>query len=415
MDERKLPAAALWGLGLSQIVGYGTLYYAFSILVPDIAREFGCTEQWVFGAFSAALLIGSFAAPIAGRLADRLGAGRLMATGSAGAALALVLAALSPGPVSFCLSLALMQLVSATVLYSTAFVAIVQIGGKTAARSIVHLTLIAGFASTLFWPLTSWLHAWMSWRQVFLLYAAFNVGLCLPIHLWLARLTSRRDAGDRPRPASGTETAIAGPVARGQLLFTLMLLGFAVEGYALSAVLVHMVPLTHALGLGTFGIYIATLFGPSQVASRFINLIFGGNLSQIWLAVISALLLPLGLAILLPTSPWIVGAVVFAIFTGLSSGLTSIVGGTLPLELFGREGYGKRLGWCTSARQFMSAIAPVSMSASMSGIGVVPSLWLVVGIALLGATAFLAIPVAARQRTSASPTNPANASCEPNA
>lgn len=401
MDDQKLPVSALCGLGLTQIIGYGTLYYAFSILVPDIARQLGWSEQWVFGAFSGSLLAGSLVAPTAGQWADRLGAGRLMAVGSAGAAISLLITAAAPGPITFCLALALTQVVSATVLYSTAFVAIVQIGGRKAQKSIVHLTLIAGFASTLFWPLTSWLHDWMSWRQVYLLFALLNIGICFPIHVWLARLSSSKVGGEQPTHSS----APAVSSAKGQLIFVLMLIGFAIEGYALSAVLVHMVPLTQALGLGAFGIYVASLFGPSQVASRFINLLFGGGLSQTWLAVIATLFLPLGLAILLPTSPWIVGAVAFAICMGLGSGLTSIVGGTLPLELFGREGYGKRLGWCTSAKQFTSAIAPVSMSASMSAVGVVPSLWIVALIGMVGAMAFLAIPLIPRQRMVLVPLN----------
>ncbi len=397
MDDRRMPASAIWGLGLTQIVGYGTLYYAFSILVPDIAREFGWTEQWVFGAFSASLLTGSLAAPTAGRLADHIGAGRLMAAGSAAAAVSLLLTALAPGPITFFLALALMQVVSATVLYSTAFVAIVQLGGGSAQKSIVHLTLIAGFASTLFWPLTSWLHEWMTWRQVFLLYVLLNVLVCVPIHLWLARLSRGNTAVDVAVTAAVSEPISAARGRAGQLVFALMLIGFAVEGYALSAVLVHMVPLTLALGLGGFGLYVAALFGPAQVASRFINLLFGGGLSQTWLAVIAALLLPAGLMVLLPTSPWMVGAVLFALLTGLGSGLTSIVAGTLPLELFGKAGYGRRLGWCTSAKQFTSATAPFAMSASMAEMGVVPSLWVVACIALIGAAAFLAIPLVLRR------------------
>ncbi|WP_244489965.1 MFS transporter [Rhizobium sp. Leaf391] len=264
MDDRKLPVSALWGLGLTQITGYGTLYYAFSILVPDIARQLGWSEQWVFGAFSGSLLAGSLVAPTAGHWADRIGAGRLMAVGSVGAAISLLLTAAAPGPITFCLALALTQNVSATVLYSTAFVAIVQIGGREAQKSIVHLALIAGFASTLFWPLTSWLSDWISWRQVYLLFALLNIGICFPIHLWLARLSSSKVAGEQPAQSSTSAVSSTTPSSKGQLIFVLMLIGFAIEGYALSAVLVHMVPLTLALGLGASGIYIASLFGPSH-------------------------------------------------------------------------------------------------------------------------------------------------------
>lgn len=59
-----------------------------------------------------------------------------------------------------------------------------------------------------------------------------------------------------------------------------MLVGFAIEGLVLSSILTHMVPLTAALGLGTAGILVAAVFGPAQVASRFVNMVFGGKLSQ---------------------------------------------------------------------------------------------------------------------------------------
>lgn len=125
----------------------------------------------------------------------------------------------------------------------------------------------------------------------------------------------------------------------------------------------------------------------------------GGGLPQMWLAVIAAVLMPIGVVILLSTIPWFAGAVLFAICMGLGSGLTSIVGGTLPLELFGRNGYGSRLGWCTSAKQITSAIAPVLMSMSMAGIGVHGSLWVVTGAGLAGAGAFALIPFVLRDRT----------------
>lgn len=389
--DRKLPLWALAGLGATQIVGYGTLYYAFSILAADMARDLGKSNAWVFGAFSLALLIGSFLAPAAGRLADRFGAGRMMAGGSAAAALTLALAAASPGPITFALSLIAMQAVAATVLYATAFTAIVQAGGRTASASIVHLTLIAGFASTLFWPLTAWLHTFLTWRAIFMAFAAANLVICFPLHLALSRLTIPAAAG-KPEPATEGEL----PPPGNMLLFGLMLAGFAIEGYALSAVLAQLVPLTQALGLGASGLIVATLFGPAQVASRLVNLFFGRGLSQAWLAVIAASLLPIGLAILLWTSPWFAGAVLFAVAAGLGSGLTSIVGGTLPLELFGRRGYGQLIGWSTFAKQVPAAVAPFAMSASLSSVGVVLSLWLVAAVGMAAVAAFMAIPVALR-------------------
>ncbi|WP_439616424.1 MFS transporter [Shinella sp.] len=278
--------------------------------MPDIARDLVVSEPWVFGAFSVALLVGAFVAPTSGKLADRWGAGRVMAFGSIGSAGTLVLTALTPSAWAFAVALALMQVVSAGVLYSTAFTAIIQAGGRKAQNSIVHLTLIAGFASSLFWPLTTWLHSAMTWREVLLLYAALHIVVCLPVHWRLARLTSGAVADAHRADVSLKETVVQ---QNRNLVFLLMLLGFAIEGYALSAMLVHIVPLTHALGLGAAGLVVASLFGPAQVASRLINLVFGGDLSQVWLAVIAAVLMPIGIVVLLGTTPSFTGAVVFAV------------------------------------------------------------------------------------------------------
>lgn len=392
-SEQKLPLWALIGLGASQNIGYGTLYYAFSVLVPDIARDLGKSEQWVFGAFSIALLVGSLAAPFSGSLADRIGAGRLMAIGSVLAATCLFMMSMSPGPLTFAISLALTEVISATVLYATAFTAIVQAGGKRAQTSIVHLTLMAGFASSMFWPLTSWMHGFLSWRDVYIVFAVLNLAVCFPVHLALARLTTSAVSVSKANPLPDAPVQA---VANRNLLFFLMLFGFAIEGYALSAILVHMVPLTQALGMGAAGLVVASLFGPSQVASRLINLVFGGELPQRWLALIATLLIPLGLTILMLTTPSISGAVLFAICFGLGSGLTSIVSGTLPLELFGKAGFGSRMGWVTSAKQMTSAIAPLAMSMSLAGIGVAPSIWATALIGGIAAIAFLGILVSVR-------------------
>jgi len=394
--ETKAPASAIWALGATQILGYGTLYYSFAILAPDMAREFALPRQWVFGALSLALFLGSLLAPTAGRLADRHGAGRVMTFGSIAAALSLAACAVAPGRFSFVAALVAMELASCFVLYATAFVAIVQIGPVGAQRSITHLTLIAGFASTLFWPLTTFLHNHLDWRGVYLVFAAANLLVCLPIHAWLATLAERRAAPLAGRAAVEPPVAAPHDPARLRLVFLLMMAGFAVEGFILSAILLHMVPMLTALGLGTAGVAASTLFGPAQVASRFINMVFGGRLRQSVLAVIAAGLIALALATLLATSPIVAGIAAFVVLVGLGSGLTSIVGGTLPLEVFGRKGYGHRVGWMSAARQFTSAFAPFAFAMMMSGLTIPGALLVLACLAFTGIVVFGALSVLAR-------------------
>ncbi|MGE0231755.1 MAG: arsenite efflux MFS transporter ArsK [Flavobacteriaceae bacterium] len=400
MTDTAAPPLAIVGLGLTQIVGYGTLYYSFPIVVPAIASELMISPQWVFAVLSAALLLGSLVAPTAGRLADRLGAARLMAAGSAAAALALVAAAAAPGAISLCAAFVFMQLAASFVLYATAFVAIVQIGPHGAQRAIVYLTLIAGFASTIFWPFADFLHGHFSWRGVFLVFAALHLFLCLPIHAALTRLSRRRQRARAldPLPDFQPDEPALDPT-RARAFFPVLLFGFAAEGFVLAAILLHMVPLVDTLGPAGAGVALATLFGPAQVASRLVNMVFGGRLPQRHLAVIAAILMAVAPLLLIFGAPWHLLIAGFVFLFGLGSGLTSIVGGTLPLELFGRIGYGARVGWVAGARQFSSALAPFVFSVLMGATSPEFALWSVVIVAVTGLSAFIAIAAVADRAT----------------
>jgi hypothetical protein len=330
----RAPALVIWALGLTQIIGYGTLYYSFSALAPSMAHDFGWSEEWVYGVLSGSLLIGGLMAPISGSWADRFGAARVMAWGSLAAALSLVACALSPNGMSFVAGLVAMEVASGFVLYTTAFAALAQVAGQGAQRSITHLTLIAGFASTIFWPLTTLLHEYLSWRDIYLVFAALTLAVCVPVHAWLVR----QGTGLR---ASGASVAIED-----------------------------------------------ALFGPAQVLSRLINMQFGKGLSQPALGVVAASLMPLALVILVTTAPLLPGAAAFALLFGLGSGLSSIVSGTLPLALFGRVGYGRRLGAISSARLIVSSFAPVVFAMVAGAITTPATLWMVAGAGAMSALCF---------------------------
>jgi MFS family permease len=400
MDIR-VPAAAIWALGVTQIIGYGTLYYAFSVVAPGIGQSFGWSQEWVFGALTLALLAGGLAAPGMGHLMDRFGAARTMVVGSVAAALMLVVAALAGNGIVFAIALVAMEVASALVLYAAAFAALVQMGGRGAQRSITHLTLIAGFASTLFWPFTSLLLHVMDWRGVYLVFAALHLFVCAPLHFWLATL--RRPVAPVAVPAAADAPAgpptptVLGALAQQhrRIGFLLMLFGFAIEGFVLAGVLLQVMPLLAALGLGASSVLVTSLFGPAQVLSRLVNMLFGKDLLSSWLAVIAAALLPTGLLVLALTAPALAGGVAFAILFGLGSGLTSIVSGALPLQLLGRERYGARLGWLSSARQVASAVAPFIFAVLIGVMGVPSTLWVVVGTGIAGIAVFVAIALLA--------------------
>lgn len=386
-------------LGLSQVLGYGTLFYSFSILAGAVATDLSWPQSWLYGAFSIGLFLGGLAAPVIGRRIDRHGGPRMMSIGSLAAAGALLLATIAPNGWVFALAVVAMQLAGTLALYDAAFAALVQVTGASARKRITQLTLIAGFASTIFWPLTTLLHGFMHWRFIFLAFAIVNLLVCLPVHLWIAS----RKRVINVAPASG---AVAAPVAPGSVpeqlrrpALWLATLGFALSGFTLSAMLTQMVPVLTALGLGTSALLVSTLFGPSQVLVRFLSMLLGAKRDPMIATLLSLIALPLAVAILTLSAPLVIGAALFAVLLGFGSGLKSIVQGTLPLALFGAEAYGTRLGLMASVRQGLSAFAPFVLATLSETIGAHAALWITVAVGVLGFAAMAAIRPMIRHAT----------------
>ena len=400
-------AAAVWLLGLTQVVGYGTLYYSFGILAGDIAADLGWPVSRVFGAFSLTLLAAGFAAPLAGRLVDRHGAATVMTAGSVAAAGAMAALALLPGPAGFIVGLLLVQMATTFVTYDAAFACLVQNTGLAAGRRIVHLTLIAGFASTIFWPLTSWLHGVVEWQTIVLAFAAVNLLVCAPVHHRLRRMRPQVEpqaAGTGDGHAAGAAKAAYAPVplpeARQRRAMVLVAVAFALGGFVLSAILAQMVPLLSALRLGDAAVAVAMLFGPAQVLVRFVNMQVGQANHPIVPTLISSALLPIAVTVLAFGGSNLLAACVFAVVLGAGSGLKSIVQGTLPLALFGRRAYGERLGRIASVRLVMASVAPFVLALMLETSGAVAALATMAVIGLSGTIAFVAVARMCRPDTS---------------
>jgi hypothetical protein len=120
-------------------------------------------------------------------------------------------------------------------------------------------------------------------------------------------------------------------------------------------------------------------------------MIFGKGLPALSLALISALLIPSGVLVLLVSAPSVAGAMLFAVIFGMGNGLLSIVSGTLPLHLFGSDGYGKLQGRMMAARLILSALAPFVLAFGMANIGIASSLGITAALGGLSIIAFILI------------------------
>ena len=354
-----MPGRLILGLGVTQIVSWGALIYAIAVLGSPMAEELGVSRTVIFGAFSASLVVSGLCGPRAGGLIDRHGGRSVMAIGSLGAALSLALLALAPGVASFFAAWLLAGVARATTLYEAAFATLSQHTAKAFRNSVTAITLLGGLAGTVFFPLSLFGLEHLGWRGTLLTYAAAELLLCLPLHLWCIP----RGAGHRATEApDGSVPAAASPAPRPPASFAALSTSFALSAFITSAISVHVVDLLQARGL-TLGsaVFVASLIGPMQVAGRLVELAFGRRFPAVTIGAATLVLLVfslLGLAL----AGGIAVALAFALSYGCANGVQTIVRGTVPAELFGREGYGHTVGRLAAPSFIARAVAPIGLT-----------------------------------------------------
>lgn len=383
-------------LGATQLVGYGALYYSFTVLAPRITAEFGWPPEWTFGGFAVGLLLGGAVAPVTGSLIDRHGTRLVMTAGSVLAGLSLLALAQAQGIASYVAAMVALQAITTAVFYDAAFAALTQArAGGQARRAISQLTLIGGFASTLFWPLSSALLAWLDWRGIYRLYGLSQVLICAPLHLLVLPGRLRRPPTGAI-PVAAAADAVDEPVylagADRRRAFVLLALAFSLQGFVISAISVHLLTLLHGFGLAaSVAVGIGAAIGPSQVAGRLVEMLFGRAVPPVTTAWVSAGLMPLGLLLLVAggSVPAVAGA--FAVAFGISMGLGSIVRGTVPLQLFGPAGFGAMMGRLSAPGLVIKAAAPLVFAIALERAGVGASTLLLATVSALAAVALLVL------------------------
>lgn len=342
-------------LAISQIVTWGSLYYAFGILAPAIARDTGWGPTTVFGAFSWSLLVAGLVATPAGILLDRHGGRLVMGAGSVVCAIGFFLLSESRSASAYVLAWTVLGLAMGLTLYEAAFATINRKFGADARVAISNLTLLAGFSSTIFWPLSQAAGAALGWRATYLCFGVAQLLVCLPLHLMLG--------ADAPRAAAPAHVARRSHTLAEALrhpAFWALALAFAANIFVFSALSVHLIPLLQEMGHSArAAILVAMLVGPMQVAGRVLERTAGRQAAPRHIGKFCFGALPAALAVLLlcGTQAWAMAC--FAILYGLSNGVITIVRGTLPQAMFGTAHYGAISGAMAGPSLLAKAAAPL--------------------------------------------------------
>ncbi len=349
------PRAVVLALGTAQAVGWASSFYLPTLLAEPMARDLGTTPPTVFAALSAALLIGALVSPWAGRRIDT-GDGRAMLLRAWVLFVAgLATLAAAQGLVTLLLAWTLLGLAMGCGLYDAAFATLVRLYGPAARRAISGITLIAGFASTVGWPLTAWMEAHAGWRGAVLGWIALQVLVALPLLLSLPEAPAATPGAAPPAAGAAAADPATPPPRRGQLVLVALL--FVCLGFVSTSVATHLPALLMALGVPLAGaVALAALAGPAQVTARLAELGLLSRFSPLLAARLAAAGHPAAVVVALLLGP--AGALPFVLLHGLGNGLLTIVRGTLPLALFGSIGYGARQGVIALPGRLVGAASP---------------------------------------------------------
>jgi MFS family permease len=387
------------GLGLTEIISWGVLYYAFSVFLTPMEDELGWSRGATTGAFSLALVLSAVAAIPVGRWLDRHGARLLMTVGSCAAVL-LVLgwAAVTTLP-SFYLVWAGIGLVMAAVLYEPAFAVMAVWFDRKRTRALTVVTLIAGFSSTIFLPLSAWLVQVQGWRPALVTLAVILALGTVPIHALLLRRRPE-DLGLQPdgeptrsaRPEEPARQAVPVNRALRDPDFRWLTLAFCLSTGVAFGVAVHLVPILLDRGFApTLAATLAGLVGAAQVVGRLCMAPVSSRVS-LRLTTAGVLgMLPLAMVVLLLV-PGVAGVVLFVVIFGAARGCLTLVRPAFVADMYGREHYASIAGVLAFAVILAQAVAPVGAGIAYDWLGGYTAiLWASVFVGVIGSLAVLPV------------------------
>jgi predicted MFS family arabinose efflux permease len=354
-DDNVLIAA----LGTTQTLAWASSYYLPAILADPIARDLGISSNWVVAAFSASLVISGLLGPRVGRQIDRVGGRQVLCTSNLVLAAGLVLLGASTSLWVLAVAWLLLGIGMGLGLYDAAFGALGRIYGNNARRAITGITLFAGFASTVGWPLSSLGLETIGWRGTCFAWAAAHLLIGLPLNVLFL-----------PKVAAATQER--GPAVKPHIAIdrTMVLLSFAFAAAwtVTSAMAAHLPRIVESFGATpSQAVFAGMMIGPAQVAARVLEASVLARFHPLLSTRLACITHPIGACVI-----GLFGggaAAAFALLHGAGNGILTIARGTLPLAIFGPKDYAYRLGLIGAPSRIAQALAPLGFGLLIEPLG----------------------------------------------
>ena len=376
-------------VSITETVTWGIIYYGFPVVLRPMEQDLGASRVAITAAFSIGLGVAALAGLPVGRWIDRHGGRGLM---TAGSCLATVLT-FAWGRVESLPALYavwfLMGLAMAATLYEPAFAVVVSWFRERRDRALLTVTLVAGFASTIFMPIEAWLLTRVGWRHALTILAVVLAVITIPIHalvLRRGRTITRAATGDLISAVPGMTLR----EATRTLVFWVLAIAFFVGNFSTAAVSVHLIPYFVDRGYtATVAAAVIGWMGAMQVPGRMLFVPISAWLGARWMVASVFFGQAVGLA-QLPLISAIGTAIPFILVMGGSNGMSTLSRATSLAQIFGARHYGAISGAVALGANGARAVGPVGASLLLLAFGDYPSVfWVLTATLVLASLAVL--------------------------
>lgn len=397
----RLPWGLAWRIALGQMVSWGILYYAFTVVVGPLQADTGWSRLFLNGGLSAGLVVWGLCALPVGAWIQRRGGRDVMAGASALGGSALILMSVADRSV-YIVAWLLLGMAMAGLLYDSAFAVITQAFGSHYRRGITLITLVGGLASTAFVPAAQLAVDHLGWQAALVTLGCFQIAVGVPLHaLGIPRF--RRES-----PCDVATTTHArwrdewGELRRDVTdpRFAGLALWFTAHAAAFTGLIFHLVPILQTQAVGSAAILTAiAIIGPMQVLGRIFVSTRRNPFSTLRVGRWAMVGLATAVLILWLCPPRLVWLGLFATLYGATNGVMTILRGTAIAELFGRERYAELNGTLSAPAVLAKAAAPLGLASAWSATGDPKTVYAAVFALVLVGGAGLAMACRAAQAT----------------
>ncbi|MEM1047767.1 MAG: MFS transporter [Pseudomonadota bacterium] len=347
----------IWFLAVSQTLTWAGLYYAFPAMLVHWEAGTGWSKTDLTACFTAAIAASALASPYAGRLIDRGFGPYTLAGGALAGGVTMGLLAFADSFVLFFLGWVLIGLMLSACLYDPCFALVTRARGAAARRAITLITLVAGLAGTVAFPMAHGVVEAFGWRAAMIAFSVMVCGIAVPLAFLGGRQLEAEHAEALETRQVTEEVATKRIISRPAFWF--LALAFAFMALNHGMIINHLLPLLDERGLDPVAaVFAASMIGPMQVTGRLVMMAVERYVTSHAITIASFAAVSVAALVLLGAGAAPVLLVFYVILQGSGYGVTSIMKPVVARDILGERNFGAITGAIAVFSLTASAAAP---------------------------------------------------------